>query len=207
MLKPKQNKFIYWFFSWYIDFMIKKDFKSFIFNKVDFQTDKSILLLSNHFSWWDGFLLFQINRLFFNKKFHVMVTEENYRKISFLRYLGGFSIKKNSRSAVETLRYAGELLNDPNNLVLIFPQGKLYSNHITDVKFEKGLIHLINFSNKSCNYVFVSMFTDYFESRKPFITCYLQNWKAYENIDLEIIKSAFNNHYEKSRQQHARTIV
>ena len=84
MLKPRQNKFIYAFFSWYINRIIRSDFRLFDFNKPDFNPEKSILLIANHFSWWDGFLLFQLNRIYFKKKFHVMVTEENYNKVKFL---------------------------------------------------------------------------------------------------------------------------
>ncbi len=39
---------------------------------------------------------------------------------------------------LESLEYAAELLNDPKNLVLIFPQGKLYSNFVNNIHFEKG---------------------------------------------------------------------
>lgn len=66
-----------------------------------------------------------------------MITEENYKKVWFLKYLGSFSVKKNSRSAIETLEYAGKLLNEPDNLVLIFPQGKLYSGRVDKFSFKK----------------------------------------------------------------------
>lgn len=203
MLKPKQNKFIYDFFSWYISRIIRTDFRLFEFNKLDFEADKSILLLANHFSWWDGFLLFQINRIYFKKKFHVMVTEESYRKIKFMKYLGSFSVRKNSRSVIESLEFAGELLNDPLNLVLIFPQGKLYSNHTDQIKFEKGLMNLINSSQKKFQYLFAALFIDYFEHRKPSVYCYLQHWQGAEFTSLQLIKSNFNKHYEISRHQQA----
>lgn len=201
------NKLIVKFFSWYIKNAISKDFSSFTFDKIEFNSSQSILLLSNHFSWWDGFLMFRLNKLLFKKKFHVMVTEENYQKVSFLKYLGAFPIKKNSRSAIESLEYAGTLLNDPQNLVLIFPQGKLYSNHVDDIRFEKGLLNLINSSEKKFQYLFSATFVDYFEKRKPAITCYLSSWEDQEFTSLQLIKSAYNKHYEKSRQQQCRITV
>jgi hypothetical protein len=57
-----------------------------------------------------------------------MVIEETVQKVSFFKYMGAFSVNKNSREMLASLNYAAELLNDPQNLVLIFPQGKLYSN-------------------------------------------------------------------------------
>ena len=203
MLKPRQNKLIYAFFSWYINRIIQSDFRVFEFNKSDFDPGKSILLLANHFSWWDGFLIFQLNRIYFGKKFHVMVSEENYHKVKFLKYLGSFSVRKNSRSVIESLEFAGELLNNPSNLVLIFPQGKLYSNHVQQINFEKGLINLINSSGKKFQYLFVALFVDYFEHRKPSVYCYLQQWEGAEFTSLQLIKSNFNKHYETSRQQQA----
>ena len=203
MLKPKQNILIFTFFSWYINRIIRSDFRLFEFNKSNFDSERSILLLANHFSWWDGFLIFQLNRIYFKKKFHVMVTEENYNKVKFLKYLGSFSVRKNSRSVIETLEFAGGLLNDPANLVLIFPQGKLYSNHVQQINFEKGIMNLINSSKKNFQYFFAAIFVDYFEYRKPSVFCYLQQWEAAEFTSLQLIKSNFNKHYETSRQQQA----
>jgi hypothetical protein len=201
MLEPRQNWIVFKFFSWYIKRTIKSDFKDLLFNKIDLDPKKSILLLANHFSWWDGFVLFQINSLYFKKKFHVMISEENYQNVWFLKYLGSFSVKKKSRSIIETLQYAGKLLDDSNNLVLIFPQGKLHSGHVDAINFEKGLMYLINSSSKKFQYIFAASFTDYFESRKPSIHCYLQIWEGAEFTSLQLIKSAFNKHYENARQK------
>lgn len=200
MLEPRQNNLIYAFFSWYISRIINADFKNLEFNQVNFQREKSILLLANHFSWWDGFLMFQVNKLYFKKKFHVMITEENYQKVWFLKYLGSFSVKKNSRSVIETLEYAGRLLDDPDNLVLIFPQGKLYSNHTDQVQFQKGLMNMINISKRKFQYIFAATFVDYFEHRKASVYCYLKDWEGAEFTSLQLIKSAYNKHFETSRQ-------
>jgi len=136
-----------------------------------------------------------------------MVTEENYRQVFFLKYLGAFPVKKHSRSVLESLELAGKLLNDKNNLVVIFPQGKLYSNHVDNIQFEKGLIKLINASNRDFQYLFAATFVDYFEKRKPSVTCYLKKWEAAEFTSLQLIKSAYNKHYETSRQQQSRITV
>lgn len=195
------------FFSWYIGVILKKDFSGFSFNRVPFDEKRSVLLLANHFSWWDGFMLFWINKLHFRKQFHVMVTEENYREVWFLKYLGAFPVGRQPKKMIESLEYAGRLLDDPRNLVLVFPQGKLYSNHIKEVSFEKGLINLINSSGKRFQYVFSASFVDYFDKRKPAAVCYLQNWEGAEFTSLQLIKSAYNKHYENSRQEQCRTIV
>jgi Acyltransferase len=203
MLKPRQNKLIYSFFAWYINRVIKSDFKRFKFNKIKFDKNRSVLLLANHFSWWDGFLMFQLNRLYFGKKFYVMITEDNHQKVWFLKYLGSFSVRKGSRSMIETLAYAGKLLNDPQNLVLIFPQGKLYSNHTGSVEFQKGLMNLISNSSGNFQCLFAALFVDYFAHRKPAVTCYLQEYKDAGPVNLESVQSAYNQHYQTSRQEQA----
>lgn len=195
------------FFTWYIGVILRKDFSRFSFNRISFDEQRSILLLANHFSWWDGFMIFWINRLHFRKKFHVMVTEENYEKVWFLKYLGAFPVGKQPKKMIESLEYAGHLLDDPQNLVLIFPQGKLHSNHVKEIVFEKGLINLINSSNKRFQYVFSASFVDYFDTRKPAAVCYLQSWEGAEFASLQLIKNAYNKHYEHSRQEQCQTTV
>jgi len=195
------------FFTWYIGVILKKDFSRFSFNRIAFDEQRAVLLLANHHSWWDGFMIFWINRLYFRKRFHVMVTEENYVKVWFLKYLGAFPVGRQPKKMMNALEHAGQLLNDPGNLVLFFPQGKLHSNHVKEVTFEKGLINLINSSNRRFQYVFSASFVDYFEKRKPAASCYLQSWEGAEFTSLQLIKSAYNKHYENSRQEHCRTIV
>ncbi len=133
-----------------------------------------------------------------------MITEENYQNVWFLKFVGSFSVRKNSRSVLQSLEYAGALLNDPNNLVLIFPQGQLYSNHSDSILFEKGLTKLISFSEKKFQYIFAAMFADFFQHRKPSVKCYLATWQAAEFAGLQVIKSEFNKHYELSRREQAR---
>lgn len=192
------------FFSWYISRLIRSDFESFSFNEVPLNKDKSVLLIANHFSWWDGFFMYELNKRYLKKNFHVMVSEENYRKVWFLKYLGAFPVKKHSKKAIESLEYAGRLLNDGGNLVLIFPQGQLYSSHVRNVAFEKGLLNLINSSDRGFQYLFVSTFVDYFQKRKPSVRCYMTVWEGAGYISLQLIKNEYNKHYEYSRQLQSR---
>jgi len=207
MIKPKANKIIYAFFSWYIERIIKKDFSGFEYNKINFDAQKAILLLSNHFSWWDGFLIFHLNKIYFKKKFHVMVLEDTVKKVGFLKYMGAFSIQKNAKSLIESLEYAGQLLNDPENLVLIFPQGQLHSLHSKTVSFEKGISRIVNASQKTFEYVFAVILTDYFGKRKPNLKIALKSWESPEFASLQVIKSAYNKHYEASLNQQSEITV
>ncbi len=71
------------------------------------------------------------------------MLEEQLRKHMYLNKAGGFSVRKGSRSIVESLGYTAELLNDKNNLVLMFPQGRIESMHKQDFVFEKGIEYVL----------------------------------------------------------------
>lgn len=195
MIKPKSNKLIHAFFTWYIGKIIRSDFSGFNYNQEPFNPNQSILLLSNHFSWWDGFLIFHLNKLYFKKNFHVMVLEETAKKVKFLKYLGAFGIQKNAKSLFESLEYAGKLLDNPDNLLLIFPQGELHSHHQHQINFEKGLTRIINASKNNFQYIFAGILVDYFDQRKPKLNIYLQNWEPNEYVSLQVIKNAYHKHF------------
>jgi len=198
MYRPRKNTFIHKFFSWYIQFIVDKDFAAFNYENIELKKDSSVLVLANHFSWWDGFLIFYINKKVFKKQFHVLVNAENYSKVSFLKYLGAFAAEHSGKDVLETLNYAGKLLDSPDNLILVFPQGKLHSNHLKNITFEKGVMQMINASQKKINIVFAATFIDYFSKRKASAYIYLQNWENEEYISLQLLKSAYNKHYDNS---------
>jgi hypothetical protein len=198
MYLPRKSPVLFKIFSWYIDQLIKRDFASYNFNRIPVKGDEAILLLSNHFSWWDGFLMFQLNRKSFNKKFYVLVTADDYEKYWYLKFLGAFAAVNKGKDVVETLTYAGGLLDDPDNLVLVFPQGKLYSSYTNSIVFEKGVMQIINASKKKFQIVFAATLTDYFDRRKPSIKTSLRNWEAEEYVSLQLLKSEYNKHYEQA---------
>lgn len=198
MYPSRKSKIIFQFFSWYIAYIIKKDFSSYTYDRLQLKEDEAILLLANHFSWWDGFLMFQLNRVVFKKEFHVLVTEDDYRRQWYLKYLGAFASKSRGKDVVETLAYAGQLLDDPQNLVLLFPQGRLYTSYVNNISFEKGVMQLINASKKKFQVVFSATLTDYFNKRKPTAKSYLCSWEAEEYISLQLLKREYNKHYNEA---------
>ncbi|MES2458281.1 MAG: 1-acyl-sn-glycerol-3-phosphate acyltransferase [Bacteroidota bacterium] len=195
MYYSKKNTFVTQFFTWYISYILRKDFSAYHFNKIGIKPDEAVLLLANHFSWWDGFLLFQLNKLLFRKRFHVLIGHEDYCRHWYLKYLGSFAAENNKKDVVETLIHAGKLLDDPANLVLVFPQGKSRANPVASINFEKGIIQLINSSKKKFQIVFSASFADYYGKRKPTVNTYLAVWEAEEYMSLQLLKSEYNKHY------------
>ena len=60
---------------------------------------------------------------------------------------------------------------------------------------------MIGSSEKKFQYVFAATFFDYFDSRKPTVSCYLSVWYGAEFTSLQLVKSEYNKHYELSRQK------
>ncbi|HWW41257.1 1-acyl-sn-glycerol-3-phosphate acyltransferase [Pedobacter sp.] len=205
MHQPRKNSIVQQVFSWYIDYLFKRDFSSYNYTTdLNVKEDEAILLLSNHFSWWDGFVMVYLNKRVFKKQFHVLVTGEDYKKQWFLKYFGGFAPEQKGKDVVETLLYAGHLLDDPLNLVLLFPQGKLHSGHVGSITFEKGIMQVLNASKKKFQVVFSATLCDYFNQRKPQMRTYLKEWEAEEYVSLQLLKSEYNKHYDHALKQQSK---
>jgi 1-acyl-sn-glycerol-3-phosphate acyltransferase len=206
MIYPKNNKPIRWFFHHYIRIIIQRNFKAFNFNQVEVDPNKSVLLLANHFGWWDGFLLYWLNHLLFKKRFHIMILEDTVRKVFFLKYMGAFSVVKNSRSMMESLAYAAELLHDPNNLVLVFPQARLYSNFVDDVHFERGLLKVIKQAAGKFQYMFAATFIENFQHKKPSINVYIQS-SVKDVAGIEELKALYQQHYQTAKGLQTQIVI
>ena len=206
MVYPGNNKLIRWLFGLYIRQSLKRNFHRINFNEITVDRSRATLLLANHYSWWDGFLLYQLNRLLFKKRLHVMVLETTLKRWGFMRHLGAFSINPHSKSMSQSLTYAAGLLNDPHNLLLIFPQGKLYSNFRDDIPFEKGLSRIIAQSSKKFEYIMAASFTEYLDHKKPSVNIYLKPI-VIPGDDLTTLNQVYNQHYHQSKQLQTQTVI
>jgi 1-acyl-sn-glycerol-3-phosphate acyltransferase len=151
-----------------------------------------VLLIGNHFSWWDGFIANFLNTRVFRRKFHVMMLEEQLRSRMFLNKAGAYSIKKGSRSALESLKYTADLLKTGENLVVIYPQGEFQSVYIYPVTFRKGISAITSRLQAKVHVVFYAVLADYFSYSKPSLTKYLQEFTKDPMPDAEMLQSAYN---------------
>ncbi|MFK7971772.1 MAG: lysophospholipid acyltransferase family protein [Bacteroidia bacterium] len=154
--------------------------------------NRSILLLGNHISWWDGFWPLELNRRHFNKKYHVMMLEEELNKRPFMAKGGAFSINPGSRDVVKSLRYAADLLHDPGNLVVIYPQGKIHSQHETDITFNAGVKKIAEWAPAETQVFFSAALLDYGAQARPTLTYYLEEYSPKDQSDLQAAYAQFN---------------
>ncbi len=202
IIEAKHHCVIHPIFKLFSRVMINRHFSQVVVvGNVDVKNDRSILLLSNHTSWWDGFWQLYLNMRVFKKKFHFMMLEEQLRKHWYFNYTGGFSVKKSARSAVETIQYSAGLLSHPNNLVLLFPQGKVESIHKHAITFEKGVEKILERTDrKSVQIVFLVNSVDYFINRKPILYHYTKEYCG-DSINHRDIEQQYNAFFKESIQQ------
>jgi 1-acyl-sn-glycerol-3-phosphate acyltransferase len=179
--------------------MIKSGFREVRIHYEDTTEDKSLLMIGNHFSWWDGFFANYINIKLFNKKFHILMLEEQLRSRMFLNKAGAFSIARGTRSVLETLEYSSGLLSEKNNMLVLYPQGVFQSLYQFPVKFEKGFVRILeNAEPESFQVVFYAALIDYFSRRKPKIDFYLKQHQYERGQNADDLENSYNDHLKSS---------
>lgn len=84
----------------------------------------SVLIVSNHTSWWDPMFCIYLGHRLVAMDGYAMMHAKNLRKLSFLGRLGGFGVEVENASDVrQALRYGAGLLSQTGRMVWVFPQG------------------------------------------------------------------------------------
>ena len=191
MIKARYHPAWLWFYSSWFRVLQKIHFRkiSVICDDI-FPEDQSVLLLQNHFSYYDGYWSMYLCNKIFRRRFHVMMLEEELAKRMFLTRCGVFSVRKNSRDLMESLRYASELLQDPKNVVTIYPSGEIISHHRQNFEFQQGFARLAGDSLVVVAVVLI----DYFSQARPEIRIYLKNFSGERTA--EAIEAAYHSFYQ-----------
>lgn len=203
MLKARHHWFLLPFFKHHAFRLIRKHFATVCLCGEKQQWNKSVLLVANHISWWDGFWALYLNQKVFKKKFHVMMLEEQLRKHRYFNYCGAYSVAKKSRSIVQSLHYTNELLSDAGNMVLFFPQGEIQSMHVKDFSFEKGLTKILEQQNDKFELVFTAAVCDYFSNKKASLWLYYKK-TSFQELSKKSLSEQYSAFYAESLEQHIR---
>jgi len=198
IIKARHHWFVYPFFQYYTLWLMKKHFNRISIHGSFSDKGLPILLLANHFSWWDGFFAVFLNYKILHRKFHVMMLEEQLKKYWFFSLSGAFSVKKHARSIMDTIDYANELLTANRNMVVVYPQGRIRSVYETQLHFEKGVARIIYNSKNNIQVLFMASLVDYLSHKKPDITIYIEEYKDY-NKRIDVLEDEYNSFYSKCR--------
>ncbi len=205
MIRAKHSKFFVFFFNWYISRIIHSHFRRVVIVGQIKPEKRPILLVPNHFSWWDGFIAWHLNEVQFKRKYHVMMLEEQLEKHGYFTKIGAFSVRPGSRGVMESLNYCKSIMTDGQNLLVFFPQGELASQHEHNVVFRAGIERIMQANSTACIILVVAL-VDYFGHKKPTLVINQKEYmgrssvteiqNAYNDFMQECI-SKQNNHFSK----------
>lgn len=200
MIKAEHRRWARFIFNPYIDHLLRKSFKNFYLVNELPKIDKSagLILTPNHFSWWDGFISDFISRKLIKRKIHVMMLEEQLRRYWFFKKVGAFSINpSNPVSMIRTLKYGSDVAASPENLVVLFPQGKIQSLNSISVAIKEGLDVLLGQIDSEVSVLPLAVKFEYSENKNPDIVGRFGKLLKGSEIktDFELFKTEFINNF------------
>jgi len=198
MIKDQPIRFVQWLMLATEKYLLAKFSKIAFLNAPQINPDVATLLLMNHYSFNDGPLMHLLCRKVLKKEFKVMVLEEQMHNFKPLKYIGCFSVNKKSKSIVDSLNYAASLLNDPKNMLGIFPQGGVYSQHLDRIHFEQGLDRILKKNKQPIQVVFAVVLLDFLANFKPKANVYLMDYPGEQ--DSVAMEKAYNIFYQSCKQ-------
>jgi 1-acyl-sn-glycerol-3-phosphate acyltransferase len=201
MIPERSNKLIKKLFAPYLAYRLRRTFKLLKHNTIEIMPGHSILLLCNHFSWWDGFFAGHLTQTYLHRDFHIMMQEDHLQNRMFFNHVGGFSINRKSKEVITSLQYAAQLLGEAKNLVTVFPQGALESNHIEEINIERGIDYIVKKIKGDCQIIYYSAFVEYFESLKPSVYFHLLDCGTNRNFDYQKVKALISAHHKKALKE------
>lgn len=107
--------------------------------------DLPLLVVANHISWWDGFVLRELHRVLRPRSpLRVLMTSAEYRRNPVLGWIAALPMQPGSPNSV--LRAFRELRRlrdrEPSMVTLFFPQGRIWPSQRRPLGFERGVTTL-----------------------------------------------------------------
>ncbi|MGN6180736.1 MAG: lysophospholipid acyltransferase family protein [Mucilaginibacter sp.] len=186
-----------------IGLVFKRKCNKLVIEPFEIKPDHSYILMCNHFSFWDGFWAACLCRKIFFKKggmqrLYIMSVKKQMEKNKILRYMGSFSVEPGKRSITESFDYISEVLSQPGNLLLFYPQGNLESAFIRHIKFDEGLYEIVTRITGNCQLVWSSNLVEFYESFKPSIYSQMLDCGTNHDFDFDALKQKVNTFHLES---------
>lgn len=207
--KPLKVKYLI-FISNIINWILRRKFKKIVIHSIpSINRNSSFIFMANHFSFLDGFIAAYLIRkeLYVRvplKGLYIMVLEKQLQKNKWITRFGGFSVSPGTDTVQESLAYAAEILSEPGNVLLFYPQGKIESNHTAYIQIKNGIADIISRINGDCQMIWSSNLIDYYEGIKPSLYCRLLDCGTNKEFDLNQFRKQVNEHHLLSIQKQIR---
>jgi 1-acyl-sn-glycerol-3-phosphate acyltransferase len=108
--------------------------------------DRPLVMVANHTSWWDGFLLRDIHRaLRPGAPMYTVMHASELRRHPFLRWLGGVPLEPGSPGSTRALlrTLSTNVAEKPDASIIYFPQGSIWPAWRRPLGFRRGVETLI----------------------------------------------------------------
>lgn len=150
MIPANKNPLVDSFFYVYLRWLFHSNFSGLYAKGIEHisQLDQArpVICFANHTNWWDGLMTYYLTRFNRHKQGFCMMEEQRLKHYRFFTWLGAFSIDTtNPLRAAASVRYAIHLLQNPETLCWIFPQGKIASIY-EPIEVKEGTAYLANHS-------------------------------------------------------------
>ena len=172
MIKADHKKWAELIFDIYLKRLLRKSFNDFrvIHALPVIDKSKSLVITPNHFSWWDGFFVYWLNKKLLNKKLHILMLEEQLKRYWFFKKLGCYSIDLNdNRKMITSLKYTLGLISNPENLIIIYPQGEIKPYEERPIDIKDGIDYLSSKSSSDLQVLPVAFKIHYTNERFPIV--------------------------------------
>lgn len=178
MIPANKNPLLDSFFYLYCRWLLRRNFSGIYikglenYSKLD--RARPAICFANHTNWWDGFLTFYLTRFNSHKATFCMMEEKQLKYYRFFTWLGMYSVDtSNPLRAAASVRYTIQLLQNPESLCWIFPQGKTTSIY-SPIEVKEGTAYLAN--NVSRAQLLPVIFRyEFLKEEKPFVLIQIGN--------------------------------
>jgi 1-acyl-sn-glycerol-3-phosphate acyltransferase len=173
MIKAKHNFWADKIFNLYLNRLFRNHFDAFyLLSEIpEIAEDNPLLLIPNHSTWWDGFLVYYLNHYYFRRQFFLMMLENQLSRYPFFKYVGGFGIEPGNLSGVRApLQYSMNLLKNASKqrrLLCVFPQGELLPWDIRPIQFKKGIDYIVHKCNRGLTILPIGIRVVFMEEQRP----------------------------------------
>jgi 1-acyl-sn-glycerol-3-phosphate acyltransferase len=98
-----------------------------------------LLLVANHVSWWDGFLLREVHRRVRPEApFHVVMAQAQLRSHPLFRWMGAIPLDDGPLGPRTMLRELERICGRGSPVIGYFPQGRIWPSHRRPLGFRRG---------------------------------------------------------------------
>lgn len=116
------------------------------------ELDAPAVIYSNHAAWWDPLAGLMLSREFFaGKKVFAPMDAVALERYGFFKKLGAFGVEQGKRrGAVQFLRTARSILQEPDNILWLTPQSRFADVRERPARFKSGIGHLPGCAARIC---------------------------------------------------------